>query len=186
MVTPYKCLNLSSRANSDDHILCACGSSFVSSQDRKIYPAEMQNPYMQLLIPVLFSLSLEPPKHHFSLTQFHFPTRCSYCNKKVCGLRWVGRIGLVWLHNEWCMPSLLSDGSFPLVVQMGTTVATLLLVTLRLPTTTTRCFCTSVVSVQPPLDTTHGWRAFERNLIRFSHAISICHLCKYLKALSHV
>ncbi|XP_044176573.1 PDZ domain-containing protein 8-like [Acropora millepora] len=27
--------------------------------------------------------SLEPPKHQFSLTQFHFPTRCSYCNKKV-------------------------------------------------------------------------------------------------------
>lgn len=27
--------------------------------------------------------SLEPPKHQFILTQFYFPTRCSYCNKKV-------------------------------------------------------------------------------------------------------
>lgn len=86
MVAPYKYINLSTMANSDDHILCTCGCTFVSSQGRKIYPAEMPNPYMQLLIPLLFSLSLEPPKHQFSLTQFHFPTRCSYCNKKVCGL----------------------------------------------------------------------------------------------------
>lgn len=28
--------------------------------------------------------SLEPPKHQFILTQFYFPTRCSYCSKKVC------------------------------------------------------------------------------------------------------
>ncbi|KAM7436009.1 PDZ domain-containing protein 8 [Porites harrisoni] len=27
--------------------------------------------------------SLEPPKHQFNFTQFYFPTRCSYCNKKV-------------------------------------------------------------------------------------------------------
>ncbi|XP_022804079.1 PDZ domain-containing protein 8-like isoform X2 [Stylophora pistillata] len=27
--------------------------------------------------------SLEPPTHQFILTQFYFPTRCSYCNKKV-------------------------------------------------------------------------------------------------------
>lgn len=78
------------------------------------------------------------------------------------------------------MPSLLSDVSFPLVVEIRTTVATLLLVPpLRLPITITRCFYTSVVCVQPPFGTALGWRAFERNLMRFSHAISICHLCKY-------
>ncbi|KAJ7371978.1 PDZ domain-containing protein 8 [Desmophyllum pertusum] len=27
--------------------------------------------------------SLEAPKHQFILTQFYFPTRCSYCDKKV-------------------------------------------------------------------------------------------------------
>lgn len=53
--------------------------------------------------------SLEPPKHQFNFTQFYFPTRCSYCNKKVCALMFFLKSSIIsgWVI-DWltCQQSL--------------------------------------------------------------------------------
>ena len=46
--------------------------------------------------------SLEPPKHQFNFTQFYFPTRCSYCNKKVCAL-------MVFFFNHFRLTDWLKE-----------------------------------------------------------------------------
>ncbi|KAK2563056.1 PDZ domain-containing protein 8 [Acropora cervicornis] len=47
-------------------------ADFLATSELKVSTSESER-----------DITLEPPKHQFSLTQFHFPTRCSYCNKKV-------------------------------------------------------------------------------------------------------
>lgn len=57
--------------------------------------------------------SLEPPKHQFNFTQFYFPTRCSYCNKKVCALMFFLKSSIIsgwvidWLPD--CLTALQMD-----------------------------------------------------------------------------
>lgn len=52
--------------------------------------------------------SLEPPKHQFILTQFHFPTKCSYCNKKVwTKVAFQCRICAMICHKK-CLQSCMS------------------------------------------------------------------------------